>query len=184
MNRAGAGIEQQRLYEEPPMPQARHATRMLLSLAFLIAGCYGGGGGDGGGGGPSQISGLDARPSNTTCIAPDRATGSVTIGTQRAFPNLTFKDAAGVSLDPVLMLQAPGDSSRWFVVERFGAVRVFDNNEAVATSSVFIDITPRVDTAAECAECGLLGMAFHPDFPAVPRVYLTYTSLQHTGGGP
>ncbi len=27
------------------MPQARHTTRMLLSLAFLIAGCGGGGGG-------------------------------------------------------------------------------------------------------------------------------------------
>jgi uncharacterized repeat protein (TIGR03806 family) len=54
----------------------------------------------------------------------------------------------------------------------------------VATSSVFVDITARVDTAAECAECGLLGMAFHPNFPATPRVYLTYTSLQHTGGGP
>ncbi len=76
------------------------------------------------------------------------------------------------------MLQAPGDASRWFVAERFGVVRVFDNNAAVAASSVFIDITARVDST--CAECGLLGMAFHPDFPATPRVYLTYTSLQRT----
>ena len=80
------------------------------------------------------------------------------------------------------MLQAPGDASRWFVVERFGSVRVFDNNEGVAATSVFINIDPRVEST--CAECGLLGMAFHPDFPATPRVYLLYTSLQRTGGGP
>ena len=64
------------------------------------------------------------------------------------------------------MLQVPGDSSRWFVVERFGTVRVFENNPAVTTTSDFINIDPRVDST--CAECGLLGMAFHPDFPADP----------------
>src|SRR5690606_27857028 len=107
--------------------------------------------------------GLDARPSNTTCIAPTRATGSTTIGVERVFPNIRFADASGVSRNPVLMLQAPGDRSRWFVVERFGAVRVFENNPSVTTYSTFLDIGARVESS--CAECGLLGMAFHPDFP-------------------
>lgn len=81
------------------------------------------------------------------------------------------------------MIQAPRDRSRWFVVERFGAVRVFDNNAAVAASSLFLDIGSRVESS--CAECGLLGMAFHPDFPATPRAYLVYTSLVRTiAGGP
>jgi glucose/arabinose dehydrogenase len=80
------------------------------------------------------------------------------------------------------MLQAPGDRSRWFVVERFGAVRVFPNNADVAASTVFLDIGTRVESS--CAECGLLGMAFHPDFPATPRVYLVYTTLERPGGGP
>ncbi len=190
------------------MPQASHTTGILLSLAFLIAGCDSGGGGapaqptppptsPGPGDPPDPVdppdptdppapanptSGLDARPNNATCIAPARATGSATIGTERAFPNLSFRDSAGVSRNPLVMLQAPGDTSRWFVVERFGAVRVFDNNEAVAASSVFLDFDARVEST--CAECGLLGMAFHPDFPATPRVYLVYTSLEHTAGGP
>ena len=125
---------------------------------------------------PPNSSGLDARPSNTTCIAPERATGSVTIGTQRAFPNLRFRNHA------VEMLQAPGDASRWFVAERFGVVHVFDNKEDVAATSLFVDIDARVDST--CAECGLLGMAFHPDFPATPRVYLTYTTLKRTLRGP
>lgn len=169
------------------MPQAWHTTGMLLSLAVLIAGC--GSGGDSREpapeppGPPAPTVGLDARPSNTTCIAPDRATGSTTIGTERVFPNLTFRDpVTRVSRNPLLLLQAPDDASRWFVVERFGAVRVFDNNPAVAASSVFLDLAARVESS--CAECGLLGMAFHPDFPATPRVYLTYTSLQRTQAGP
>lgn len=183
------------------MLPARHATWVLMSLALLITGCGGGGGGS------SPVAeeppptspeppppeqpvdpdpttvGLDARPSNTTCIAPARATGSATIGTERVFPNLRFRDAAGVSRNPLLMIQAPRDRSRWFVVERFGAVKVFENNPAVATSSVFLDIGTRVESS--CAECGLLGMAFHPNFPATPRVYLVYTSLVRTiAGGP
>ena len=79
------------------------------------------------------------------------------------------------------MLQVQGDSSRWFVVERFGTVRVFANNPAVTTTSDFINIDPRVDST--CAECGLLGMAFHPDFPATPRVYLLYTGLERSMEG-
>ena len=125
---------------------------------------------------PPNPSGLDARPSNTTCIAPARATGSATIGTQRVFPNLRFQN------QPISLQQVPGDSSRWFVVERLGTVRVFDNNEAVTATSDFINIASRVETT--CAECGLLGMAFHPDFPATPRVYLSYTSLERQNDGP
>jgi uncharacterized repeat protein (TIGR03806 family) len=68
------------------------------------------------------------------------------------------------------------------VVEKLGDIRVFNNDEAVTTTSEFINIAPRVET--NCAECGLLGLAFHPDFPATPRVYLYYTRLEHPLGGP
>src|SRR5688572_21477269 len=156
-----------------PVPQANPTTWMLLYVAFLIAGC--GGGGDGGDPpeppqapanpppppptGPSI--GLDARPSNKTCIAPERATGSVTIGTEPVFPRLKFVEpVTRVTRAPVGLLQAPRDASRWFVLERGGVVRVFDNNAAVTTYSTFLDIDPRVEST--CPECGLLGMAFHP----------------------
>jgi glucose/arabinose dehydrogenase len=85
---------------------------------------------------------------------------------QRVFPALTFTQ-------PVAMLQAPNDASRWFVVEQAGVVRVFANTPQVPTSSIFADITDRV-TIGE--EMGLLGMAFHPAFPTNPRVYLSYTN--------
>ncbi len=84
---------------------------------------------------------------------------------QREFPNLNF-------INPVAMLQAPGDATRWFVVEQAGEVRVFENNPVVTVGMPFIDITDRV---IDGGELGLLGMAFHPGFPLDPRVYLSYT---------
>lgn len=189
------------------MPQAKRTAGVLLSLVFVLVGCGGGGGGSRSGepaepppsGGPppnqpepppsepppqsDPVSGLDARPSNTTCIAPERATGSATIGTERVFPNLTFRDpATRTTRNPLQMVQAPRDTKRWFVVERFGTIRVFDNTPDVSTSSVFLEIGARVEST--CSECGLLGMAFHPDFPSTPRVYVAYTSLERTAGGP
>ncbi|HKU16057.1 MAG TPA: PQQ-dependent sugar dehydrogenase [Steroidobacteraceae bacterium] len=168
-----------------------------MSALFLMAGC---GGSNNNGAdtpptspGPPQspptgpaepgTSGLDARPGNKTCLAPERSTGGGTLGTQRVFPNLTFKDpTTRSSRNPLLAVQAPGDSTRWFVMDRFGQVHVFDNDPNVATASMFLDIGARVESA--CGECGMLGMAFHPDFPANPRVYLSYTSLQRTDNGP
>jgi uncharacterized repeat protein (TIGR03806 family) len=191
------------------LPGRRIAGVVLASALLLAAGCNSGGGSSNGSeeppptspappdpappdpppdpdppdpDPPQETAGLDARPSNTTCIAPTRATGSTTIGVERVFPNIRFADASGVSRNPVLMLQAPGDRSRWFVVERFGAVRVFENNPSVTTYSTFLDIGARVESS--CAECGLLGMAFHPDFPDTPRAYLVYTTLERDGGGP
>jgi glucose/arabinose dehydrogenase len=83
-----------------------------------------------------------------------------------------------VFAQPVALLQAPRDATRWFVVEQGGTVRVFANNAQVTTSSVFADITDRVTNGGEM---GLLGMAFHPDFPTNPRVYLSYTNESATG---
>jgi uncharacterized repeat protein (TIGR03806 family) len=154
-------------------------------MLMLLAGCSGG---DGGPSDPpdspqqnppppaQNVSGLDARPSNATCLAPARATGSATIGTERVFPNLNFENQT------VAMKQAPGDASRWFIVDKTGFVRVFDNRPDVSTLSEFINIAPRVEFS--CGECGLLGIAFHPDFPATPLVYLSYTSMQRTLRGP
>jgi uncharacterized repeat protein (TIGR03806 family) len=113
----------------------------------------------------TTTAGLDARPNNTSCVAGDRPTSTTTLGVERVFANLTFTA-------PILMLQAPGDSTRWFVVEQAGRVRVFNVANA-ASSTPFVDISGRVTSGGET---GLLGMAFHPNFPANPRVYLSYTT--------
>ena len=62
------------------------------------------------------------------------------------------------------MMQVPSDSSRWFVVERLGTVRVFDNKQDVKAYSDFVDITPRVDSrVAPNAACS--GWRFTPISP-------------------
>jgi uncharacterized repeat protein (TIGR03806 family) len=111
-----------------------------------------------------ETSGLDARPSNTTCLAWDRPSADDSISLTR-YTNLTF-DA------PIAMLQAPNDNARWFVVERTGRVRTFPTSNPTA-STVFIDIAGRIALAGEQ---GLLGMAFHPNFPQDPRVFLSYSN--------
>ena len=78
------------------------------------------------------------------------------------------------------MIQAPGDASRWFVVEQQGIVRVIPNmaNATDADVSVFIDISARV---LDGGERGLLGMAFHPNFGNGNfEVFFSYT--RNNGG--
>ncbi len=83
-----------------------------------------------------------------------------------AFTNLSFSR-------PVALLQAPGDSSRWYVLEQGGRVLVFDDDPAVRDAAVFADIRERVNAGGN--EVGLLGMAFHPDYQANGQVFLSYT---------
>ena len=112
----------------------------------------------------------DSTPAPTASTASTAATAPgvtpVTLGVTRVFPALTFSM-------PVGAVQAPGDASRWFIIEQAGKVRVFANQAGAASTSDFIDVTARVTC---CGETGLLGLAFHPGFPADPRAYLSYTT--------
>jgi uncharacterized repeat protein (TIGR03806 family) len=111
-------------------------------------------------------SGLDTRPANTTCVAPARPTGAATVAIQEAAPGLgTFNGVVG-------MAQAPGDASRWYVLERAGRVRVFSTTNPGAVST-WLDISAEVNSNVEG---GLLGIAFHPNFPATREVFLYYTA--------
>ncbi len=117
---------------------------------------------------PQNPSGLDARPANPTCVAPAPPPSNTGVTVQRVFPNLSFTQ-------PIFMLQAPNDNTRWFVVEQAGRVRVFPNNPNATANDVttFVDITNRVTSGGEM---GLLGMAFHPSFAQNGEVFLSYTS--------
>lgn len=120
---------------------------------------------------PPPASGLDARPGNTRCIAPERDLAAASVATPRAFPNLRFED-------PVALLQAPGDGSRWFVVEHAGRVRTFPDDESATAAPDFIDLRARID-GPRGGE--LLGLAFHPDFAANGRAYVNYVAAAEAG---
>jgi glucose/arabinose dehydrogenase len=121
-------------------------------LALLVSGC-GGSGGEGPG-----VSPPPPPPPPAIDVAP-------TIDLVQVFTSLTFNG-------PVSLQQAPGDATRWFIVEQAGTIRAFANaNDATATLT-FLDVSGRVISGGER---GLLGMAFHPDFPNTPEVYVSYT---------
>ncbi len=86
---------------------------------------------------------------------------------ENAFPNLTF-------VRPV-DLQNPGDgTNRLFVVEQRGIIWVFQNGPNVTQKKVFLDIQDR--TSPGSGEKGLLGLAFHPDYPDSGYFYVDYTA--------
>jgi len=126
-------------------------------------------GGAGGGAAPLVDAGpgLLARPANPTCLAPPRPVIASGVQIVRAFPALTF------SL-PMLLLQAPNTPDRLFVMERAGVVRSFPNRDSATPADVrqVITIAARVNAQGEG---GLLGMAFHPQWPARKELFLSYT---------
>jgi uncharacterized repeat protein (TIGR03806 family) len=136
----------------------------ILAACTAAAGCHSSSGDSQPTPTPTPSGGLDARPSNLTCVAPSKTTGAgTTVDVQRVFPSLTFNQ-------PVLMLQAPGDDSRWYVLEKGGALRVFANNPTVATTSTAISLAVDSD-----GEGGLLGMAFHPSYASNHQIFLSFT---------
>ena len=117
-------------------------------------------------------SGLDQRPSNDSCTLPEAPARVSGLAAERVFPNLPLSEA-------VILLQLPSVESparKWLAVEKSGQVIAFDaDNAQTSTVDVFLDISDRV--LADTGETGLLGMAFHPGFPADNRAYLFYTDL-------
>lgn len=89
-----------------------------------------------------------------------------TISLARVFPQLNFNQ-------PVFMTQLPGNSSTWYVVEKAGRIRKFNNSPNVQSFETYLDINTRVNPGGEG---GLLGMAFHPDFANNRAVFLSYTT--------
>ena len=117
---------------------------------------------------PPLDSGLDERPANLTCLAPDQGPlSSQALSAAPAFPNLPAMGAV------VAIRQAPGDANQWYAALQDGRVLVFDNNESVSVATEFLNIQSQV---VYSGEQGLLGMAFHPDYANNGEIYLYYST--------
>jgi len=79
--------------------------------------------------------------------------------------------ATGLS-DPLFATALPGDPAI-YVLEQAGVIQVVEDGQ----TRVFLDIRDLVIRRGN--EQGLLGLAFHPDYPDDPRVFVDYTG----GGG-
>ncbi len=74
-------------------------------------------------------------------------------------------------IDPVYVTAAPGDTSRIFIIEQPGRIRIYKNDSLAVTP--FLDIDALVTSSGN--EQGLLGMAFHPQYNVNGYFYVNYT---------
>jgi glucose/arabinose dehydrogenase len=73
---------------------------------------------------------------------------------------------------PLYLTSPPGDTSRLFVVEKTGVIRIVKRGKLLAKP--FLDISGRVSTGGER---GLLSMAFDPAYAKNRRFYIDYTNV-------
>ncbi len=84
--------------------------------------------------------------------------------------SLAFQQIASGLASPVVIANAGDGSSRLFIVEQAGKIRIYQNNNLLATP--FLDITSRVSSGGET---GLLGLTFHPNYSSNRRFFVNYT---------
>jgi len=88
-----------------------------------------------------------------------------------AVPPLALELVADGLDQPLFVAAAPGDSSRLFVMEKAGSVRVLV--DGVLSPDPFLDLA---DQVVANGERGLLGLAFHPDYARNGLFYVHFSS--------
>lgn len=73
---------------------------------------------------------------------------------------------------PVHITYQPGFPKRLLVVEQEGRI-VLVENEVRSKAEPFLDLSDKVESGGEK---GLLSIAFHPNYPAKPKMYVNYTA--------
>ena len=86
-------------------------------------------------------------------------------------PELELVPVASGLSTPVVVTNAGDGSNRLFIVEKLGRIRIVENGTLLATP--FLDIDPIVNSGGN--EMGLLGLAFHPNYPTDGYFYVNYT---------
>ncbi|WP_229416732.1 PQQ-dependent sugar dehydrogenase [Massilia eburnea] len=127
------------------------ATLAATLLAAVLAACGGGGGGS-------------APVTQPETPKPDPAPP-----TPAPFTLAVHEVASGLQT-PVL-LTAPANDTRRFIVERPGRIRILASDGTLGTTP-FLDLTGLISTDGEG---GLLSMAFHPSYAQNGKFYIYYT---------
>jgi uncharacterized repeat protein (TIGR03806 family) len=126
-------------------------------------------------------SGLPARPSNQTCLAPDRPESDVDLDRHRLFPSRFYPS-------PTSAVQSPTDPKRWYTTLRgeltwpddFGLLYTIlevPGSDEVAT--VFLDLSDVLVVSSpegqSWGEAGMYSIALHPDFENNGYAYVSFT---------
>ncbi len=110
------------------------------------------------------VSGLDSRPASVACQAgpePSSQPAAAGFGTENISAGASFSGITKI-------IQAPNDSSRWFVLEQGGRIVTFlTSNPGGSYQWLEFNVNSN-------GESGLLSMAFHPNYPSTPEVFVYY----------
>lgn len=110
-------------------------------------------------------------PSPTPLPSPTPTLTPAPAGFDPAQVNLALETVVNGLQSPVFLTHAGDGSGRLFIVERAGTVRIFADGALLP--ALFLDIRDRV--GSQGLEQGLLGLAFHPNYPANGRFFVYYT---------
>lgn len=123
---------------------------------------------------PTQNTGVEQ---TTTPEASPASTENPTEAPEASNPadldslTVELQEVTGGLDTPTKVVSAYDGSGRLFVVEKGGTISIVQNGDVLADP--FLDITDRVGSGG--AEQGLLGLAFHPDFPRTNLLFFNYT---------
>ena len=98
---------------------------------------------------------------------PPTSTPLKPMSVARSFPNLNFRRLTG-------LVQPDDGLGVLYVTEQRGLIRIFPNQQDVSKSTVFLDITGRVNEGGN--EEGLLGLAFDPGYQDSGFFYVYYSA--------
>lgn len=74
---------------------------------------------------------------------------------------------------PDLLIGAPGDTSRLYVLESTGAIRII--KDGTLLPAAFLDVSALSIIPSGSSEQGLLGLVFHPKYATNGRFFIYYT---------
>ena len=87
---------------------------------------------------------------------------------------IALEEVASGLTAPVMLTHAGDGSGRLFVVDQVGLIRVIEND--VLLEEPFLDVSSvMVDVNEGFDERGLLGLAFHPEYPQNGRFFIRYS---------
>lgn len=148
----------------------KSGTVSALASLLLVAACSGPGG--------TPVATATPTPTPAATVAPDGS--SPTPGALSPTPTPTpttvgspaamLEPVAGGFDSPLLVVAVLDGSGRLLVVEQGGLVKTL--RDGLVARTPFLDVRALTDAGGER---GLLGLAFHPDFPRDPRIFVDYT---------
>ncbi len=119
------------------------------------------------------------RTSLAIALATAAVLGATTIASaQPAPPIRSVRIASGLAY-PTFVTHAPGDQTRLFVTQKTGLIRIIDltTDPPTLLPTPFLSVTSLVGAVGSLNdERGLLGLAFHPNYPDTPYFYINYTN--------